>query len=245
MDHGQRARELHVTSTRDLSELPDIESLRRRLQQMAALSAIFAGEDAEPTFEFHPDWNKSEQMGAIKNGSGDELFVHFTPRGCFIKGFAHESVMSPHRSKPPAPWPGLFASVPQEFQSSLEEPAFDIPATTFVIWRLASGDDWQTDQIDYPDHYYGDGSSDLLAPLVQSADEFAEWLQDNYEADVNLGVVEHVFAHLTLTSGKLAQLAPSASMASLRQAVEATGYPLEPDSPSPDGSPSATPPAAG
>jgi hypothetical protein len=129
------------------------------MQQMSALTSVFAIEYGEPTFSFYPKWSRSTQMGAIKNGSGDELFVHFTPSGCFIKGFAHESVMTPYRAEPPELWPGLLASVPAEFAPSLSEPAFDIPTTTFVVWRLADTDSWHTDEIEYPDHYYGKRSA--------------------------------------------------------------------------------------
>ena len=76
-------------------------------------------------------------MGAIKNGIGDELFAHFTRAGCCIIGFAHESAMSPYRTKPPQLWPGLLAAFPWS-KPSLDEPAFQIASTTFVIWRLAT-----------------------------------------------------------------------------------------------------------
>ena len=166
-----------MVSTRDLSELPDIESVRARLKQMAAIEAVFAIEYGTAVYEFHPRWGGSEQMGAIKDGSGDELFAHFTPAGCFIKGFAHESAMSPFRETPPALWPGLLSSVPTEFKSSVNEPAFDIQAATFVVWRLANAAEWQTGEIEFPSNYYGDGSQDLLPQLVVSSSEFAEWLE--------------------------------------------------------------------
>lgn len=31
----------------------------------------------------------------MRNGCGDHFFAHFTPAGCWLKGFAHESRMSP------------------------------------------------------------------------------------------------------------------------------------------------------
>jgi hypothetical protein len=215
-----------MVSTRDLSELPDIETLRQRFQQMAALEAVFAIGSGTWVYEFHPNWGSSEQMGAIKSGSGDELFAHFTPLGCFIKGFAHESVMSPFKTKPPTLWPGLLSSVPSEFKSSLNEPAFDIPATTFVIWRLANDAEWHTDEIELPSHDYGDGSQDLLEDLVMSPSQFAEWLEENFECDVDASVVACVFERHPLTDAQLRALNSSAAIADLRRAVQETGYPL-------------------
>ena len=224
---AQRMKKASAISTRNLSGLPEIETLRLRLQQMSALAAVFAIEYGSSEYEFHPQWSRSEQMGAYKNGSGDELFAHFTPAGCFIKGFAHESVMSPYRTKPPAHWPGLLSHVPVAFKSSLKEPAFDIPATTFVVWRLSTDSAWHTDDIDFPDHYYGDGSQDLLPRIIMAAPAFAEWLAENYEVAVDAEIVDHVFKNRPLTDAQLEALNPSAAISALRRAVQETSYPLE------------------
>jgi hypothetical protein len=213
-------------STRDLSALPEIDVIRLRLQQMSALEAILAVDCGSSSYEFHPKWNRSEQMGAFKNGSGDELFAHFTPAGCFVKGFAHESVMTPYRTKPPSHWPGLLSSVPAAFASSLEEPAFDIPATTFVVWRLAADPVWHTDEIQLPGHYFGDGSQDLLPRITMAAPEFAEWLAENYETAVDADIVGHVFKNRPLTDAQLRALNSSAAMSALRRTVQETGYTL-------------------
>lgn len=213
-------------STRNLSALPEIDAVRLRLQQMSALEAVLAAEYGSSQYEFHPKWAPSEQMGAFKNGSGDELLAHFTARGCFIKGFAHESVISPYRMKPPSHWPGLLASVPAAFASSLAEPAFDVPATTFVVWRLAADPAWHTGEIEFPSHDYGDGSQDLLPRATMAASEFAEWLAENYEMAIDGDIVDHVFENRPLTDAQLRALNASAPISALRHAVGETGYSL-------------------
>ena len=215
-----------MLSTRDLTLLPDIDSLRRRLQQMAAIESVVAIEYGESQFEFHPKWDGSEQMGAFKNGSGDELFAHFTRSGCIIIGFAHESRMSPFRSSPPKLWPGLLSDVPIEFKASLDEPAFDITSTTFVVWRLITDDVWRAGTIEYSEDAYGDGSQELLSHLLYSASDFAEWLADNYEVEINTDIVSAVFANNPLTDEELSTLNPDASTKQLRKAVTDTGYPI-------------------
>jgi hypothetical protein len=213
-------------STRNLSALPGIDAIRLRLQQMSALEAVLAIEYGTPEYEFHPKWQPSEQLGAIKNGSGDELFAHFTPSGCFIKGFAHESIMTPYRTKPPSLWPGLLSSVPAVFASSLNEPAFDIPSTTFVVWRLAADPVWHTDEIEFPDHNFGDGSQELLVRITMGASEFAEWLAENYETEIDGDIVDHVFQNRPLTDTQLQAINSSAVIFALRRAVQETGFSL-------------------
>jgi hypothetical protein len=221
-------RKAEPISTRNLAPMPEIELLRQRMQQMAALESVFLtllGEGVG-VFEFHPKWKRSEQMGAAKDGSGDELFVHFTPAGCFIKGFAHESEMTPYKKNPPALWPGLFSGVPAAFASSLKEPAFDIPASTFAVWRLKGDTKWQADKIKYPNDYDCDGSRDLLSYLTFSADEFTEWLAENFETEVDAEIVASVFENRPLSDDQLRSLNPSRPVATLRKVVKETGYPL-------------------
>jgi hypothetical protein len=215
-----------VLSTSDLTLMPDIDSLRRRMQQMAALTAVFSIEYGESQFDFHPNWRRNEQMGAIKNGSGDELFAHFIPAGCFIKGFDHESEMTPYKKNPPQLWPGLLSSVPAEFQRSMKEPAFDILSTTFAIWRRSADATWSTDEVSFPDNEYGDGSSELLEPIAYTHRDFTNWLSKNYEVDVDASIVEAVFNGQPLSESQMSKLNPSQSMHALRNAVRATGYPM-------------------
>ena len=114
-----------------------------------------------------------------------------------------------------------------KFKPSLDEPAFDIASTTFVIWRLATDDAWHTDDIEYPDDAYGDGSGDLLSTMVLSAVEFTGWLEENYEVDVDSDIIKHVFDNRPMTNAQLSVLNPDASIKALRKAVAETGYPVK------------------
>jgi hypothetical protein len=197
------------------------------MQQMAVLTEVVGIAYQPPPYEFHPQWSKGEQMGAYKNGSGDELFVHFTKAGCFIKGFDHESPMTPYRTKPPQLWPGLFDNVPTQFTESIEEPAFDKAATTFVIWRLTTDKAWQIGPVKFPKDDYADGSTHLLRKLIMTAKEFTEWLEEYYEAEVDPKIVAAVFEHQPLTKEMLATLNPEAELAELKRVVKEVGYPFQ------------------
>ena len=69
-----------MISTRDLSFLPDVEQLRRLLQSMAMLDAILCPEWDLRYYSFNARWADGEQMGSMRDGCGDDLFVHFAPR---------------------------------------------------------------------------------------------------------------------------------------------------------------------
>lgn len=80
-----------MISTRDLSLLPDVDGLRRTWQSMAMLDAILCPEWQFRYYSFNAAWAVGEQMGSMRDGSGDDLFAHFGPVGCWLKGFAHEA----------------------------------------------------------------------------------------------------------------------------------------------------------
>jgi hypothetical protein len=49
-------------------------------------------------FSFDSRWGAGEQMASMRNGQGDQYFALFNRAGCWLKGFDHESVMSPFAS---------------------------------------------------------------------------------------------------------------------------------------------------
>ncbi len=207
--------------------MPGIEELRNHMQRLAAVTAVFSVELGEPQFVFDPRWRKHQQVAFNINGSGDELYFHFLQRGCFIKGFAHESEMTPYKRPDQSIWPGILDNVPPEFNCSLKEPAFSPEATTFAIWRLVSDAKWFTGNIDFPAGEYKDGSTELLEPLTFSASDFTAWLSDNYEIDVDSGIIESVFDGQPLSEAQMSKLNSSYPIHLIRDAVRATGYPIQ------------------
>src|SRR4051794_29115430 len=112
-------------SSRDLSNMPDIENLERLTQSLAMLDAIISPEWEYRYFSFNAEWGTSlgERMASMRNGSGDEYFLLFAGAGAILKGFDHESPMSSWTGIPPSVWPGVVDHVPEEFSAFLAEPA--------------------------------------------------------------------------------------------------------------------------
>ncbi len=123
----------------------------------------------------------------------------------------------------------MLDNVPPEFNCSLKERAFSPEATTFAIWRLGSDAKWSTGNVDFPTGAYKDGSAELLEPLTFTASQFTDWLSDNYEIDVDSGIIESVFEGQPLSETQMRQLNSSAPIHLIRDAVRATGYPMQND----------------
>jgi hypothetical protein len=195
-----------MISTRDLSALPTIEILKKLTQSLAMLDAIVMREWDYRYYSFNSKWADGEQMASMRNGQGDAWFCGFGPPGAFLKGFDHESVMSPWNLETPKVWPSVLDSVPETFKAFATEPAFSMEDTTFCVWRGVRDSKWNTGKISYPEGDDPDGSAGMLSILDGNPDTYKEWAEEYYESPINLSVVEQIYAHLPLTKELVLEL---------------------------------------
>ena len=216
-----------MISTRDLSQLPDVDGLRRTLQSMAMLDAILCPEWQYRYYSFNAAWTAGEQMGSMRNGSGDDFFAHFSTAGCWLNGFAHEYPLSLYRDDgTKRVWPGILDTVPDEFASSLREPAFDVENVTFCIWRRHTDRVWQVGPVPFPpDHPAPDGSEYLLSPLDGRPETYRAWASDYYDREVESTAVRHVYHYQPLTAEVVGRLNCDLTLADLANDIAEIGYP--------------------
>jgi len=214
-----------MVSQKRLATLPDIETLKKLSQSLAMLDAIMSPEWESRYYSFNSKWGEDEMMASMRDGSGDEYFILFKSYGAIMKGFAHESPMSPYANESGKPWAGVLDSVPDEFQDFLSEPAFSIENTTFCIWRKHTDSSWQVGRIDYPEVDDPDGSEDLLSLLGGHPSTYKEFAEEYYEREVELSAVEYIYQHKALTPETTAALNAEVSFVELKSAIEEIGYP--------------------
>lgn len=215
-----------VTKKR-LAAIPDILSLKKLSQSLAVLDAIMSPDWEYRYYSFNSKWAAGEMMASMRNGCGDEYFILFNAQGAIMKGFAHESPMSPWANDSEQVWPGVLDEVPNEFAEFLTEPAFSIDATTFCIWRRSSDGSWQTGQIDYPeeeDEEDPDGSEDLLFVLNGDPATYKQFAEEYYERSIDLGAVRSIYQHQPLTAEIIKGLNPEVSLESLDSDLEEIAY---------------------
>ena len=214
-----------VTEKR-LTIIPNIPSLKILCQSLAVLDAIMSPEWEYRYYSFNSKWDKEKMMASMRNGSGDEFFILFNSHGAIMKGFAHESTMSPWASDAEEVWPGVLDQVPSEFADFLSEPAFSMSETTFCIWRRTEDESWQTGEIQYPEGADPDGSEDLLFILDGDPETYREYAEQYYECGVDLESVISIYDHQPLTLGLVKKLNAGASLESLTSDLEEIGYPV-------------------
>ncbi|WP_127503045.1 hypothetical protein [Actinoplanes solisilvae] len=219
-----------MTAYEIAAKLPTIDVLRRRCQAVAVLDRII--DEGEPYYDFTTAWGDDE-AASMRNGSGDEWNIVFTPEGAFIRVFAHESEMSPYGDDELALWPGLLDGLPAVFRTQVEEPAFNDLGqfvATAVLWRLAEDDRWNAGSgIDFPPSsgpidIDPDGTGMLEILLDDIVDRYVDFAGHYYETEIDRAAVEHVVAHRPLTDAVVRTVNPEVSVAELSDDLTAIGY---------------------
>lgn len=197
---------------------------------MAILEAVLSPEWEHRYHSFDDHWSETESMASMRNGSGDEYSIVFSAVGAYVRGFDHESPMSPYAED--GPWPGVLDEVPDVFRPCVEEPAFSdedgMPVVTTCTWRETEDDGWAAGSIDFPHRANEDpdGAGYLFQLWVdRSPEAFQRWAEDYYEAPVDLGAVRHIFSSRPLTEEVVSALNSSVALADLALDVAGIGYP--------------------
>jgi hypothetical protein len=204
-----------------------VQELRYLLQSIAMLDAIICPEWQYRYYSFNAKWSAYEQMGSMRDGSGDDFFALFNKAGCWLKGFSHEAPMAPYSNTPARLWPGVIDSVPLDFAECLREPAFKIKDTTFCVWRQNKDAAWQRGEIVFPDgHEDPDGSEALLSPLDGQPETYRGWAVGYYERDISLRAVKHIYQHEPLNAPVIADLNSDVTLRDLHTDIEEIDYPV-------------------
>ncbi len=208
-----------------LHTLPDIEPLRRLSQSLAVLDTILSPARVYRFYSFDSQWAKGKMMASMSDGSGGDYFILFNKHGAIMKGFDHESPMSPYNAEDRMVWPGVFENVPDGFQDFLREPAFIISDTTFCIWRKHTDVGWQIGNIKYPRVSDPDGSKELLSILDGKPATYKKFAKDYYETEVSISAVKHIYEQKPLMKEVVRELNPRRRLRGLSKEIKEIGYP--------------------
>ncbi len=119
-------------------------------------------------------------MAKYDNGAGDHVIALFSVDGkVVLKGFDHESEVSPYARDEYGIWPGIYEGMPQEFLRLIQDEAIESELVTFCCWST-DGKSWETGTALLPVGI-DDGSDWLLDMVQMDAEEFIEWAKSYYE----------------------------------------------------------------
>ncbi|WP_424949351.1 hypothetical protein [Deinococcus sp.] len=147
--------------------------LERCWRTWAVVESVLCETDWLRVYEFTPNWADGIRVGKLDNGGGDHLVALFTPAGTVLKGFDHESPVSPYARPDDQPWPGMYDGLPPALWEALNQPGFAPQDVTFCLWRSLTDAHWWRGLRLPPD--VDDGSMYLLGRLSPSPDDYSEW----------------------------------------------------------------------
>lgn len=208
--------------------LPAIPDLRVLCRAQAVLDAVLSP-GGENRYLYAPAWAPGEQLASMRDGAGNEYSIVFTAAGAYVRGFDHESPMSPYATDDEQPWPGVLDTVPDVFRECVHDPAFSdefgTPFATVCLWREHHDTAWRHGIIGFPGN--GDDGADWLFALLtdRTPEAFRDWARDYYETPIDLDAVRHVYAGRPLTADVVTALNPATTLAAVADRVAATGYP--------------------
>ncbi|MEZ0446541.1 hypothetical protein [Cellulomonas sp. ICMP 17802] len=217
-----------MTSLDVARALPEISVLRDRCRALAMLDAVMSPEWDGRYYSFDSGWGPGEEMASLRNGSGDEWSIVFSPAGAFIRGFDHESEMSPF-VRGGELWPGLVEGVPDAFASCVTEPAFSREGTlsaTICLWRESGDDGWRAGPVALPPGEDPDGADWLFEVLVDGTPSgYQRFAEEYYETPADLRAISAVFALDPLTEALVERLNPETTVEELAGDIVQIGYP--------------------
>lgn len=196
--------------------IPYPSALPGLLRTLALLDSILVEEDYIRMYWFHPDWSEHTQLARIDNGAGDHLFVVLGPEGVVLKGFDHESPVSPWGNAAHALWPGIYEGLPEPLHEWLRDPALEHDDVTFCLWRETGDPTWRRGPVTFP-RGERDGSAWLLQLLFQTPEAYLEWATDYYEEELDAPAVRDLFAGEPLTEELIERINPKIGRRHLRR----------------------------
>lgn len=206
--------------------LPDIDTLREWSLSLAVLDAIVSADWEYRYFSFDPKWGRATALASMRTGSGDEYSIVFSKAGAFVRGFDHESPLSPWGMDSPAVAPGLVEGVPASLRQYVDEPAFaedGVPSITVCLWREPGDSEWR---FGVAENDSDGGAGWLFEQLDGSAKTYAAFAKVNFEVKLYKADVQAVLDHHPLTPELLARLNPECDADAVIEEARSMGYPL-------------------
>ena len=208
--------------------LPEPATLRRWTRALAVLDAVMSPDWEYRWFSFDAAWGEGEQVASMRNGSGDDWSITFTAAGTYVRGFDHESALSPFAQTPQGLAPGVLDGLPDVLRGAAEEPAFtmaDLPLVTVALWRLARDPFWSFGAA-HPRPDGDDGGTWLFEQLDGRPETYRAFAAEYYERDLDVRAVGRVFDQEPLTAELASVIDPDVDLGAVADEVAAMGYPL-------------------
>jgi len=194
--------------------------LRSQMIRLAALDIILCKGVFSRRWFFRPAEVNGWDRGTFDNRNGDTLEILLSGKRGLIKGFYHESELSPFRREPEEVWPGIYTGFPKGHAALLGHDSMEKLEVTFCLWCTSSDSKWTRGPANVPRNA-DDGSEYLLSEIPSTPEEYCvkqgEWLG----RAINQEAVADIYAGKPVTKEIIRALYPRRNLrAVLRELSE-------------------------
>ncbi len=141
--------------------------LKDRMKIYAILDIVFSEEWEYRYFLYYPDWDikKEEELGAIKNNEGDEVYILFNKKKFFGKIYNDKEKQ-------------CLKEYPEAYKNFLSEPAFLSEKISYLFYG-------ENNEIK---EFFPKRKKSLLEILLDDG-LYIKWINDYYEINVNKEII--------------------------------------------------------
>lgn len=180
-----------MISTKDLSLLPDSNTVQTICKAISVLDAILAQDWEYRYYSYNNKWSENEEFCEMRDGSGNHMLILFRQDACAINGFAHEYEQQ-EKQKLTNGLPSIF----DEFMFG--EPVSSI-GTTFCLW-IVEQRKWQVGIIEN----YEDNSAEMMSIFDGNPQTYVDWATEYFDGSyvasgIPLETVTKIYEGTTLT----------------------------------------------
>jgi hypothetical protein len=196
-----------------IHKIPSARELEKRLMAYAKIDYLMNYDD-EWLKTYHYDdknWIEGGQYFRIEDGCGDHYHVLISPAGSVIKGFGHESDMSPYNWEEDDPaFPAsirnhdFYQGMPKDLFALIDDEALEKNLATFCVWQRPDEAQWTCAPIDIP-HNWSDGSENFLE-YVLDLQEYAKWFSTYYEKPIDMETLDKLYHGMEITKDMIENL---------------------------------------
>ncbi len=156
------------------------EQLFSVMKACSDLDARLIDDESLRSYRFYDNWKDGVSLATYENGGGDDVVVLFKNGCVLIKGFDHESEVSPYAQEEYEVWPGIYEGAPSELLQELGDESLEKDHVTFCFWLFSKETAWRQGPVVF-NGGEDDGSNWLLDSIKFNAYQFFEWANEYFE----------------------------------------------------------------
>jgi hypothetical protein len=183
------------------------EQLLFVMKACAGLDAQLIDDENLRSYRFYHNWKDGVSLATYENGSGDDLAILFKNGCALIKGFDHESEVSPYAQEEYEIWPGIYEGAPEELLAELDDESLEKDHVTFCYWLVSNDTNWRQGPVSFSGGE-DDGANWLLSAIKFNSYQFFEWANDYFEGNIERLTYEDVEAEFNKESESYKAISP-------------------------------------